>query len=120
MMPKASPLSQLRSASSESFAREALMSQEVMSLFLSSLSSLSAWRSMRSRICASDQTNMDFQPDATPGMLKPIRASQGVGVKRPRRVMPSRMRSMAKWRFPVASMLKDLPKESWPMMSKEK
>lgn len=24
---------------------------------------------MRWRICASDQTNMDFQPEATPGML---------------------------------------------------
>ena len=63
---------------------------------------------------------MLFQPDATPGILKPILASQGVGVKRPSRVIPSRIRSMAKWRFPVASMLKDLPKESWPIRSKEK
>ena len=103
MMPKASPLSQLRSASRVLFFRDALMSQEVMSLLLASslllLSvsvSLSSLRSMRSRICASDQTNMDFQPEATPGMLKPMRASQGVGVKSPSRVMPLFMRSMAK------------------------
>lgn len=99
-MPKASPLSQLRSASRVLFSRDALMSQEVMSLLLapSSLSSLllSSLRSMRSAICASDQTNMDFQPEATPGMLKPMRASQGVGVKSPSRVMPLFMRSMAK------------------------
>lgn len=35
---------------------------------------------------------MDFQLEATLGMLKPMRASQGVGVKRPRSVMPSRIR----------------------------
>ncbi len=75
---------------------------------------------MRSRIWASDHTNIDFQPDATPGILKPILASQGVGVKIPRRFRPLVIRSMAKWRSPVASMLKDLPKESWPMTSKEK
>ena len=39
---------------------------------------------------------MDFQPAATPGMLKPILASQGVGVKIPRRSMPWLIRSMAK------------------------
>ena len=95
MMPKASPFSQARSASRESVSRDAAMSQEVMSLFWVS-ASLSAGRSMRSRIWASDQTNMDFQPEATPGMLKPILASQMVGVKRPRSVMPSFIKSMAK------------------------
>lgn len=57
-MPKASPFSQLRSASRELVSRDALMSQEVMSLLALS-SSAESWREMRSCICASDQTNMD-------------------------------------------------------------
>lgn len=109
-MPKASPLSQPRSASRVWVLRAASMSQEVMSGF---------WpvggRSMRVGLDGHEFTARGHAGDAEADAGEPGGPREET---QERHAVAHQVDGEVA--FPVASMLKDLPKESWPMRSKEK